>query len=55
MVLNQFINMKFFEKIKTWFKNNPCFLGHSDGEIVEYGSIQCVKKCDKCGEHYFYP
>ena len=47
--------MKLIQKIKQWFKNNPCFLGHSDGPIVEYGNTKCVKKCSKCNDYYFWP
>lgn len=47
--------INFFRRIINWFEENPCYLSHSDGEIVEYGEIKCVKKCDRCGDYYMWP
>lgn len=30
---------------------NKCFWGH-DGDIVEYGTHDCMCKCKRCGAYY---
>ncbi len=45
------------KKLKNWWKSiNWCrVFWHSDGDIIEYGNTQCIKKCSSCGETYMWP
>lgn len=33
-------------------KKDPCRWGHADGEIIEYGMSDCVRRCSRCGRPY---